>query len=65
VATGGSQRRKGDKFNKDKYTIEMMLEKPCKFHNISGKPANHTMRQCSFARDLERGVCQLPGPPPG
>jgi hypothetical protein len=23
-ATGGSHRRKGDKFNKDKYTIEMM-----------------------------------------
>jgi hypothetical protein len=65
VATGGSQRRKGDKFNKDKYTIEMMLDKPCKFHNVSGKPANHTMCQCSFTRDLERGVRQLPGPPPG
>jgi hypothetical protein len=27
-ATGGSQRRKGDKFNKDKYTIEMMMDQP-------------------------------------
>jgi hypothetical protein len=25
-ATGGSQRRKGDKFIKEKYTIEMMLD---------------------------------------
>jgi hypothetical protein len=25
-ATGGSQKRKGDKFNKDKYTIEVMLD---------------------------------------
>jgi hypothetical protein len=52
-ATGGSQKRKGDKFSKDKYTIEVMLDQPCKFHNISGKPAAHTTRQCSFTRDLE------------
>jgi hypothetical protein len=64
-AMGGNQRRKGDKFNKDKYTIEMMLDQPCKFHSISGKPANHTTRQCSFTRDLEQGVRQLPGPPQG
>jgi hypothetical protein len=25
-ATGGSQKHKGDKFNKDKYTIEVMLD---------------------------------------
>jgi hypothetical protein len=43
-ATGGSQKRKGDKFNKDKYTIEVMLDQPCKFHNVSGKPAKHTTR---------------------
>jgi hypothetical protein len=54
-ATGGSQKRKGDKFNKDKYTIEVMLDQPCKFHSVSGKPAGHTTRQCSFTRDLERG----------
>jgi hypothetical protein len=46
-------RRKGDKFNTDKYTIEMMLDQPCKFHSISGKPANHITRHCSFTRDLE------------
>jgi hypothetical protein len=64
-ATGGSQKRKGDKFNKDKYTIEVMLDQPCKFNSISGKPIAHTTRQCSFTRDLEQGDHQLPGPPPG
>jgi hypothetical protein len=64
-AMGVSQKCKGDKFNKDKYTIEVMLDQPCKFHSVSGKPAGHTTRQCSFTRDLERGNHQLPGPPPG
>jgi hypothetical protein len=63
--TGGSQKRKGDKFSKDKYTIKVMLDQPCKFHSVSGKPAAHTTRQCSFTRDLEQGNHQLPGPPPG
>jgi hypothetical protein len=43
-ATGGSQKHKGDKFSKDKYTIEVMLDQPCKFHSVSGKPAAHTTR---------------------
>jgi hypothetical protein len=43
-AMGGSQKRKGDKFNKDKYTIEVMLDQPCKFHSVSGKPVGHTTR---------------------
>jgi hypothetical protein len=43
-ATGGSQKRKGDKFNKDKYTIEVTLDQPCKFHSVSGKPVGHTTR---------------------
>jgi hypothetical protein len=64
-ATAGSQKRKGDKFSKDKYTIEVMLDQPCKFHSFSGKPAAHTTRQCSFTRDLGQGSHQLPGPPPG
>jgi hypothetical protein len=64
-ARGGSQKRKGDKFSKDKYTIKVMLDQPCKFHSVSGKPAAHTTRQCSFTRDLEQGNHQLPGPPPG
>jgi hypothetical protein len=64
-ATGGSQKCKGDKFSKDKYTIEVMLDQPCKFHSVSGKPAAHTTHQCSFTRDLEQGNHQLPGPPPG
>jgi hypothetical protein len=64
-ATGGSEKRKGDKFNKDKYTIEVMLDQPFKFHSVSGKPAGHTTRQRSFTRDLEQGNHQLPGPPPG
>jgi hypothetical protein len=64
-ATCGSQKCKGDKFSKDKYTIEVMLDQPCKFHSVLGKPAAHTTRQCSFTRDLEQGNHQLPGPPPG
>jgi hypothetical protein len=64
-ATGGSQKRKGDKFNKDNYTIKVMLDQPCKFHSVSGKPAGHTTHQCSFTRDLEQGNHQLSGPPPG
>jgi hypothetical protein len=64
-ATGRSQKRKEDKFNKDKYTIEVMLDQPCKFHSVSGKLAAHTTHQCSFTRDLEQGNHQLPGPPPG
>jgi hypothetical protein len=43
-AAGGSRKRKGDKFSKDKYTIEVMLDQPCKFHSVSGKPAAHTTR---------------------
>jgi hypothetical protein len=62
---GGSQKLKGDKFNKDKYTIEVMLDQPCKFHSVLGKPAGHTTCQCSFTRDLGRGNHQLPGPPLG
>jgi hypothetical protein len=64
-ATGGSQIQKSDKFNKDKYTIEVMLDQPCKFHSVSGKPAGHTTRQCGFTRDLERGNHQLTGPSSG
>jgi hypothetical protein len=41
-AMGESQKRKGDKFNKDKYTIKVMLDQSCKFHSVSGKPAGHT-----------------------
>jgi hypothetical protein len=64
-ATGGSQKHKGDQFSKDKYTIEVMLDQPYKFHSVSGKPAAHTTRHCSFTMDLEQGNHQLPGPPPG
>jgi hypothetical protein len=64
-AMGGSRKRKGDKFSKDKYTIKVMLDQPCKFHSVSGKPATHTIHQCGFTRDLEQGNHQLPGPPPG
>jgi hypothetical protein len=56
--------RKSDKSNKDKYTIEVMLDQPCKFHSVSGKLTGHTTCQCSFTRDLEQGNHQLPGPPP-
>jgi hypothetical protein len=52
-AMGRSQKCKGGKFSKDKYTIEVMLDQPYKFHSVLGKPAVHTTRQCSFTRDLE------------
>jgi hypothetical protein len=64
-AMGRSEKSKGDKFNKDKYTIEVMLEQPCKFNSVLGKQAGHTMHQCSFTRDPEQGNHQVPGSPPG
>jgi hypothetical protein len=48
-----SQRRRGDKFNKDKYTLETVLDQPYRFHNTLGRPATHTTHQCSFISDLE------------
>jgi hypothetical protein len=58
-AAGAGQRHKGDK-----YTLEMVLDQPCKFHSSPGQLATHTTHQCSFTKDLEQRARQLPGLPP-
>jgi hypothetical protein len=44
-----------------KYTLDAMLDQPCKFHNTPGREATHSMRQCWFMRELEQCARQLPG----
>jgi hypothetical protein len=58
-AACGGQRRK-----EDKYTLEVALDQPCKFHSSPSRLAMHTMRQCNFIKELEQHTHQLPGPPP-
>src|SRR5664279_5209623 len=48
---------------KPKYMFEGMLESPCKYHSVTGKPATHTTLQCSWTQRLMRGE-GLPPPPP-
>lgn len=52
--------------DKPKYTFEVMLDQPCRFHTTNpNKPANHTMRQCSWMQRAEnREASRLPPPPP-
>src|SRR3954467_15881837 len=51
-----------------KYTYEMMLDQPCKFHTPSlSKPANHSTRPCTWFQKGDRVDSpnkQLPPPPP-
>jgi hypothetical protein len=58
-AAGGGQRRKGDK-----YTLDAALDQPCRFHSTPGREATHSMRQCSFIKELELRAQQLPGSRP-
>jgi hypothetical protein len=48
-AAGNSQGRK-----EGKYTLDAMLDQPCKFHNTPGREATHSTRQCRFMRELEQ-----------
>jgi hypothetical protein len=55
-AAGSYQGRK-----EGKYTLEVALGQPCKFHSSPGREATHFMRQCHFMRELEQRTQQLLG----
>src|SRR3954470_24737262 len=72
-AAGGSRRQKpADKPQgrpqqgqiRPPYTMDDMLDAPCKFHSGIGKPANHTTRQCDWTLQLSKGKGGILGPPP-
>jgi hypothetical protein len=44
-----------------KYTLNAVLDQPCKFHNTPGREATHSTCQCQFMRELEQCARQLPG----
>jgi hypothetical protein len=44
-----------------KYTLDVALDQPCKFHNTPGREATHSTRQCWFMKELEQRTRQLPG----
>src|SRR4051812_44389910 len=48
---------------KPKYTLEDVLDAPCKLHSTPGRPSAHTTRQCDFVRRIAKGEA-LPPPPP-
>jgi hypothetical protein len=55
-AASSSQGRK-----EGKYTLDAVLDQPCKFHNTPGREATHSTRQCQFMRELEQRARQHPG----
>jgi hypothetical protein len=65
-AAGGSRRqRPDDRPPRANYTLESMLDGPCKFHSDGSKPANHTTCQCSWTKKMaEAGGLPLPPPSP-
>jgi hypothetical protein len=54
-AAGSGQGRK-----EGKYTLDAVLDQPCKFHSTPGREATHSTRQCRFMRELEQRAQQLP-----
>jgi hypothetical protein len=44
-----------------KYTLDGVLDQPCKFHSTPGREATHSTRQCRFMGELEQCAQQLPG----
>ena len=58
------QRLEGRPWGKPKYTFEQMLESPCKYHSVPGKPATHSTLQCSWTQRLNKGGGLPPPPPP-
>jgi hypothetical protein len=43
-----------------KYTLDAVLDQPCKFHSTPSREATHSTRQCRFMRELEQRAQQLP-----
>src|ERR1043165_8742359 len=46
---------------KPRYTLEDVLDAPCKLHINPGRPSAHTIRQCDFVRRIAKGEA-LPPP---
>jgi hypothetical protein len=44
-----------------KYTLDAVLDQPCKFHTSPGREATHSTHQCHFMRELEQRARQIPG----
>jgi hypothetical protein len=55
AAGSGHGRKEG------KYTLDAMLDQPCKFHTSPGREATQSTRQCRFMRELEQRARQIPG----
>jgi hypothetical protein len=55
-AAGSGQGRK-----EGKYTLDVALDQPCKFHSTPGREATHSTCQCRFIKELEQHAHQLPG----
>ena len=52
---------------KPAYLFEDMMNGPCRYHSVTGKPASHTTARCSWTLRLQRGEGPpppAPGPPP-
>ena len=72
-AAGGSRRQKPAERPQGRpqqgqvrppYTMDDMLDAPCKFHSGIDKPANHMTRQCDWTLQLAKGKGGNVGPPP-
>jgi hypothetical protein len=55
AVSSGQGRKEG------KYTLDAMLDQPCKFHSTPGWEATQSTHQCRFMRELEQHAQQLPG----
>jgi hypothetical protein len=44
----------GQGYKEGKYTLDAVLDQPCKFHSTPGREATHSTRQCCFMRELEQ-----------
>src|SRR3954463_3341848 len=49
---------------KPRYTLNDVLDAPCKLHSTPGRPSAHTTRQCDFVRRIAKGEALPPPPPP-
>jgi hypothetical protein len=53
----------GQRCKEHRYTLDAALDQPCKFHSTPGREATHSMRQCSFIKELELHAQQPPNNP--
>jgi len=60
----GDRIRESRPWQKNRYTLDSMLDMPCKYHSLDRSPANHTTRQCSWTARIapRRGPARSPSP---